>query len=376
MTAETSSKSGQRDIITPRLQLVAWELTRSCNLFCAHCRGSAGQGQYPGELSTEECFHLVDEILEVGKPILILSGGEPLVRQDVVPIAKYAVSKGLRVVMGSNGTLLTPEMAARLKEVPLSRIAISLDFPVPQLQDDFRGQAGAFTAAIAGIANACRAGIEVQINSTITKLNFAYLEELFSLVLEVGAVAFHPFLLVPTGRGKDLSSVELSPLEYEKTLNWLYDKQAEFGDRLVLKPTCAPHYLRVTKQRERAGHKIPPPAQSAQPAGHQPLHSVTRGCLCGTGFCFISYQGEVKGCGYLDAVAGSIKKESFRQVWSDSPLFRELRDLSNIKGKCGVCEYKRICGGCRARAYEATGDYLEAETYCVYEPSARRQLPG
>lgn len=367
--AEIENSLEKGEVIRPRLQLVAWELTRSCNLFCAHCRGSAGQGQYSGELSTEECFRLVDEILEVGKPILILSGGEPLVRQDVLAIAKYAVTRGLRVVMGSNGTLITEEMATKLKDVPISRIGISLDFPIARLQDDFRGQAGAFTAAIAGITNARRAGVEVQINSTITQLNFAYLEELFSLVLEVGAVAFHPFLLVPTGRGKDLESVELSPQEYERTLNWLYDKRVEFGDQLLLKPTCAPHYLRVTKQRQKQSPEI----KLEPTAGHHPLHSITRGCLAGTGFCFISYQGEVKGCGYLDVVAGSIKKESFSQIWSDSPLFRKMRDLSNIKGKCGVCEYKRICGGCRARAYEATGDYLEAETYCIYEPAALRK---
>ena len=371
MTTETSSQSGHSDILTPRLQLVAWELTRSCNLFCAHCRGSASQSQFSGELSTEECFHLIDEIVEVGKPILILSGGEPLVRQDVVAIAKYAVSKGLRVVMGSNGTLLTPEMAVRLKEVPVSRIAISLDFPVPELQDDFRGQAGAFTAAIAGASNARRAGIEVQINSTITKLNLPYLDELLSLAINLGAVSYHPFLLVPTGRGKGLESVELSPPEYEKTLHWIYDKQAELGDAMLFKPTCAPHYLRVSKQRERVSPKITPPAQSA---GQHPLHSVTRGCLCGTGFCFISHLGEVKGCGYLDVAAGNIKEASFRQVWTDSPLFRDLRNLSNIQGKCGVCEYKRICGGCRARAYEATGDYLEAEPYCVYQPALRKGL--
>ncbi|MBI4283121.1 MAG: radical SAM protein [Chloroflexi bacterium] len=371
MMAETESNRKPGDMLTPRLQLIAWELTRSCNLFCAHCRGSAGQGKYPGELSTEECFHLIDEILEVGKPILILSGGEPLVREDVTQIGKYAVSKGLRVVMGSNGTLLTAEMAARLKEVPLSRIAISLDFPVPELQDNFRGQAGAFDAAIDGVTNARRVGIEVQINSTITKLNLPYLDDLLSLAIELGAVAYHPFLLVPTGRGKGLESVELSPAEYENTLHWIYDKQAELGDAMLFKPTCAPHFLRVTKQREKASHQIEPPAP---PAGHPPLHSVTRGCLCGTGFCFISHLGEVKGCGYLDVVAGNIKDASFRQIWADSPLFGDLRNLSHIQGKCGVCEYKRICGGCRARAYEATGDYLEAEPYCVYQPALRKGL--
>lgn len=356
-------------VIRPRLQLVAWEITRSCNLFCAHCRASAAYGRYEGELSTEECFHLIDEILEVGKPIIILSGGEPLIRQDVLPIAKYAVTKGLRVVMGSNGTLITKEMATKLKDVPISRLGISLDFPVAKLQDNFRGKAGAFEAAMAGIVNTRRAGIELQINSTITKLNVSYLDELLSLALKVGAIAFHPFLLVPTGRGKGLESVELSPQQYEETLNWIYDKQAELGDKMFFKPTDAPHYLRVVKQRQKQGHEI----KSESTAGHHPMQSITRGCLAGIGFCFISHRGRVQGCGYLDVEAGNIREASFSQVWADSPLFRNLRDLSNIKGKCGICEYKRICGGCRARAYEATGDYLEAEPYCVYEPVARRR---
>jgi radical SAM protein with 4Fe4S-binding SPASM domain len=277
--------------------------------------------------------------------------------------------------MGCNGTLVTQEMADKLKAVPMSRIAISLDFPVAELQDDFRGKTGAFETAMAGITNARRAGVEVQINSTITELNVSYLDELLSLALNAGAIGFHPFLLVPTGRGKGLESVELSPEQYEKTLNWIYDKQAVLGDRLLFKPTCAPHYLRVARQRQKQG-QVTSSATATKPAtdaGHPPMHSITRGCLAGTGFCFVSYQGQVQGCGYLDVAAGNVREKSFGQIWSDSPLFNNLRDLSNLTGKCGVCEYKRICGGCRARAYETTGDYLESEPYCVYEPPIRRR---
>ena len=379
MTAETSSKSvrDQGETITPSLQLVAWEITRSCNLFCAHCRGSSTYSDYEDELSTEECFRLIDEILKVGRPIIILTGGEPLVRPDVLQIAKYAVNKGLKVVMGTNGTLITHEMATKLKDVPISRLAISVDFPVADLQDDFRGQTGAFEAAMAGIASARQAGIPVQINSTITKLNVHYLEELLSLSLEAGAVAFHPFLLVPTGRGKSLQSVELSPEQYEEVLNWIYDKQLELGERMFFKPTDAPHYLRIVKQRQKQsrGSGTPSPEKPAAISRHNPANSITRGCLAGTGFCFISHQGRVQGCGYLDVEAGNIRTQPFSQIWADSTLFNDLRNLSNIKGKCGVCEYKRICGGCRARAYEATGDYLEAEPYCVYRPvTLRRDL--
>lgn len=368
MTGETPGKN-RADIIAPRLQLVAWEITRSCNLFCAHCRASAVHGPYPGELSTGECFRLIDQIVEVGKPILILTGGEPLSRNDVFEIAGYAVSQGLRVVMGSNGTLVSEEAAARLKAVPVSRMGISLDFPSAELQDRFRGKAGAFDEAMTGINHCRQAGIEVQINCTVTKLNVDYLEDLLAQALSLGAVAFHPFLLIPTGRGKDLEAVELSPEQYETTLNWIYDKQKELQDKIFFKPTDAPHYLRVMKQRQKQdGDDVMARVASG---GHPGMHSISRGCLAGTGFCFISHQGSVQGCGYLDISAGSIKEQTFSQVWNGSQLFNDLRDLSNIKGKCGICEYKRICGGCRARAYETTGDYLDAEPYCVYQPPAK-----
>ena len=376
MSEQKTRDDPEHDLIEPGINLVAWEIARTCNLYCAHCRASASNRQYEDELTTEECFRVIDQILEVGKPILILSAGEPLVREDVFTIAEYAASKGLRVAMGTNGTLLTGDVAARLKAVPIPRVAVSIDFPEATLQDEFRGQRGAFAAAMRGIEVARRAGIGIQINSTITRLNVQYLEELLSLALRVGAGAFHPFMLVPTGRGKDLASVELSPQEYEDTLNWIYDRQIELGDRMFFKPTDAPHYLRVMAQRRKEGRKgaSPVPQRPGHGGGH-PARSISRGCLAGTGFAFISSQGRVQGCGYLDVAAGSIREQSFGQIWAGSPLSNDLRDLSNIKGKCGVCEYKRICGGCRARAYEATGDYLGEEPYCVYQPGAFRRAP-
>jgi len=364
----------KKENIIPRLHMVAWEITRSCNLLCAHCRSSSTAGTYENELSTKECRDLIDDILEAGKPVLILTGGEPLMRPDLFQIAEYAVKKGLRVVMGTNGTLITDEVANRLKAIPFSRVAVSIDFPIPELQDKFRGKADAFEAAVSGIASLRRAGVELQINSTITRLNMKYLDKLLDLALKAGAVAFHPFMLVPTGRGKGLETVEMSPQEYEQTLNWVYDKQEELGEKISFKPTDAPHYQRVIRQK---GHKGNPQITSAGDkattrARDDSLNSMTRGCLAGTSFCFISHQGRVQGCGYLDVEAGNIKDESFGQIWANATLFRKLRDLSNIKGKCGICEYKMVCGGCRARAYESTGDYLEAEPYCIYQPAALR----
>jgi heme b synthase len=368
MITNSEEKVKPENLITPRLHVVAWEVTRSCNLYCAHCRGSADSAHYSGELTTEECFKLVNQILEVGKPILILTGGEPLMREDVFEIGKYAFQRGLRVVMGTNGTLISREIAAELKNIPIARVGISLDFPNAELQDEFRGQKGAFKAALAGIANARNAGIEIQINSTLTRKNVDLLDDLITLALDVGAVAFHPFLLVPTGRGKGLESLELPPEQYEETLHKIYDKQQELEDRLFFKPTDVPHYMRVVKQRQKEG-----PAAALHGHGGHPADVITRGCLAGTGFAFISYLGKVKGCGYLDVEAGDARKDSFAEIWAGSPLFQSLRNLANLKGKCGICEYKRICGGCRARAYEATGDCLEAEPYCIYQPRQERQ---
>lgn len=357
-------------IIQPQLQLVAWEVTARCNLKCAHCRMPGSDSDYSNELSTTECYHLIDQILEAGKPIIILTGGEPLLRKDIVEIGQYATGKGLRVVMGSNGTMMTRETTAKLNSIPVSRLSISIDFPSPAEQDQFRGVQGAFDAAMKGISNAIKAGIEIQINSTISKLNVAYLPKLLQLALDAGAVAFHPFLLVPTGKGKGLVESELSPREYEETLGWVFDKQQELGGRIFFKPTDAPHYMRIVSERRKDGAYSP----VETPTGHtHGANALTRGCLAGTRFCFISATGKVKGCGYLNVEAGDIRQQTFKQIWNDSPFFRQLRDLSLLKGKCGYCEYKVLCGGCRARALEATGDYLEAEPYCIYEPISLRR---
>lgn len=364
-------KTSQAGSNVPSPNLVAWEITKSCNLFCAHCRASSHDGPYEGELSTAKMFSVIDGICEVGKPILILSGGEPLARADFFDIAKYASSKGLRVALGCNGTLMTKEIAIRLKEVPIPRVSISIDFPVAELQDKFRGMPGAFDAAIKGIEHLRNAGVDVQINSTISKMNAPYIEQLLQMALDMGAAAFHPFMLVPTGRGKNLADQELPPAEYERILSWIYDKQQELKDRIFFKPTDAPHYWRIMLQKGKGihppmGHPGSQPKGPPQ-AGH-PMNAMTRGCLAGSGFCFISHIGRVQGCGYLDIEAGNVTKTSFKEIWNNSPLFVALRDLSNLKGKCGICEFKKMCGGCRARAYESTGDYLDPEPYCIYEP--------
>ncbi len=359
------------DAVTPRggdtaevapPRVVAWEVTRSCNLACSHCRASAERGPYEGELTTAEAFELVDQIASFADPILILTGGDPLMRDDVFDIAARGIEKGLRVVMSPNGTLVTPEVARRMTEVGVGRISVSIDFPTAAEHDEFRGVSGAFDGAVRGIRNALAAGVEVQVNSTITKLNAHHLPALLALSEELGAVSFHPFMLVPTGRGKELEEQELPPEEYERALEWMFDAQQESA--LFLKPTDVPHYWRVMRQRAKAtGKKI-----EVHPHSHGGLHTLTRGCLAGLGFCFISHRGEVQPCGYFDKVAGDVRQTPFPEIWRTSPLFVELRDFDRLKGKCGVCEFKKVCGGCRARAYEATGDYMAEEPYCAYVP--------
>jgi AdoMet-dependent heme synthase len=348
------------DANAPRV--IAWEITRSCNLVCAHCRASALHGPYENELSTKEAFKLVDQIAETGSPILILTGGEPLMRPDVFEIAARAREAGLRVVMSPNGTLVTPEAAAKIAAVGIKRISVSIDFPNAEEHDKFRGCPGAFEGALGGIRNAIAAGVEIQVNATITKMNAHHLPALLQLATDVGAVAFHPFMLVPTGRGKELAEQELAPDDYEYWLNWIYDAQQT--SELFFKPTDVPHYWRVMRQRAKAdGKKL-----EVHPHSHGGMNTLSRGCLAGVGFCFISHTGEVQPCGYFDKLAGNVREQTFGEVWRDSPLFTHLRDLDALKGKCGACEYKKVCGGCRARAYEVTGDYMDAEPYCSYIP--------
>lgn len=346
----------------PTLRLVAWETTRNCNLSCVHCRASATCGPYEGELDTQAAFRLLDQIAEVAKPIVILTGGEPLLREDIYDIAAYGTKKGLRMVMAPNGTLVTPEVARRLFRAGIQRISISIDGATADSHDAFRGMPGAYQGALQGIENAKAAGIEFQINTTITKTNLDQIPLILDLAERLGAVAHHIFLLVPTGRGKYIVDQEIDAREYEQTLNWFYDQRSR--TKLQLKATCAPHYYRILRQRAKEdGQTI-----SFQTHG---LDAVTRGCLAGSGFCFISHRGIVQPCGFLDLNCGDITKQSFGEIWRDSPHFKTLRDTSLLKGKCGGCEYRKVCGGCRARAYEATGDYLTAEPLCQYIPPQR-----
>ena len=272
------------------LRLVAWETTRNCNLSCVHCRASATCGPYTGELDTQAAFRLLDQIAEVGKPIVILTGGEPLLRADIFDIAGYGTDKGLRMVMAVNGMLVTEQMAEKMAQAGIQRISISLDgADRRRVMMHFAVWRAPSKGALRGIANAKAAGIAFQINTTITKSNLKQIPSILKLAEQLGAVAHHIFLLVPTGRGKYILDQAIDAREYEETLNWFYDQRNKTS--LQLKATCAPHYHRILRQRAKAEGQ----AVSFQTHG---LDAVTRGCLAGSGFCFISHQGIVQPCGF------------------------------------------------------------------------------
>ncbi len=332
------------------LKMIAWELTRRCNLSCSHCRASSKNAPYAGELNTAEAFGLIDEIVSFSKPVIILTGGEPLLREDIFEIARYGKSKGLTLVMAPNGTLLNDQNIEKIITSGIKRISVSLDAPDAASHDRLRGVPGAFDRAVEGIGRARKAGLEFQINTTVTKRNISFILKIVQLAKDLGAKAHHIFLLVPTGRGKDMASEELTAQEYEDTLN-LLAKQKK-APSLEIKVTCAPHFNRILLQGKL-----------------DDISSLRdRGCMAAKGFCFISHIGDLQPCGYLEVKCGNVREQGFKKAWLDSPVFNSLRDWPKYKGKCGTCGFRAVCGGCRARAFAKYGDYLREEPYCAYEP--------
>jgi len=346
---------------SPLPRLIAWEVTRTCNLSCIHCRAASVDKPYPNEFTTEECLKLLDGVVAFASPIMILTGGEPLLRPDIFEIASYGSEKGLRMVMATNGLLIDPETCQQMKESSIQRVSISIDGSTAKSHDQFRQVDGAFVGSLRGIDFLRQASIEFQINTTITRENLHELPEIQKLTQDLGAAAHHIFLLVPTGRGKDFKDQEIAAADYERTLHWFYDQRDKVP--MQLKATCAPHYYRIMRQRAKEeGKKI-----TVQSHG---MDAVTRGCLGGTAFLFISHVGQVQPCGYLEVDCGNVRQQPLEEIWHNSKVLRSLRNFEEYKGKCAVCEYRRVCGGCRARAFESSGDYLEEEPLCTYVPRA------
>ena len=343
-------------------RLVAWEVTRACDLACLHCRAVAQPHADPRQLSTAEALRLVDDIAAFDEPvILILTGGDPLKRADIFAIADRASRAGLRVVMSPSGTQVSPASVVELKRVGIQRISVSLDGSTAALHDSFRQVPGAFEQATASLAYAREGGLPFQINTTVTRHNRHDLTAMLRLAVDLGAVTWDVFMLVPTGRGK--VQMEITPAEYEETLHFVYE--ASQNAAIQVKMTCAPHYKRLqVQQRRRRASAAPPVAR--------PVHGFSRGCMAGVGFCFVSHIGEVGGCGYLPLLAGNVRQASLTEIYRESVLFKTIRDANLLQGRCGICEYRMLCGGCRARALGATGTYLGEEPFCTYRPDPSR----
>jgi radical SAM protein with 4Fe4S-binding SPASM domain len=331
--------------------VVAWNLTRRCNLECAHCYISAGPTeQATSELDTATCLRIVDELVAVNPtPLLILSGGEPLLRDDLTEIARRASERGATVVVGTNGTLLTDERIAALKDAGVRGVAVSIDSLRPSYHDSFRHGPGSLADTQAALGRLRAHRLDFIIQTSVTKGNRAELPRLVAWSAEQGAVAFNCYFLVPTGRGAGLS--DLLPAEYETVLADLARWQRDFRGRMLVRSKCAPHFMRHV-------HEADPDS---------PVLNYETRCPCGTQYCRITPDGKLTPCPYLPEVAGDLRMRSFAEIWRASPLFRQLREGA-LGGKCGACEYRQVCGGCRARAFAVSGDVLAADPSCTYEP--------
>ncbi|HEX5838275.1 MAG TPA: TIGR04053 family radical SAM/SPASM domain-containing protein [Anaerolineales bacterium] len=346
---------------------IAWEVTRACAYACVHCRADAMHTPDPNELNTEESLRLIDRLAEFGSPILVFTGGDPMMRRDLHELIAYATGKGLRCSLTPTATALpTTARLEKVREAGIRRIALSLDAPVPQIHDSFRQVKGSWQRTMDILHRAQSIGLSVQVNTTVAKHNVDILDEMIPFLQEVGAVQWSLFFLVPTGRAQ--ASNMISPEEHERIFNWLYDlsKNAPFD----IKSTAAPMYRRVAIERKRMEQGSDKPV-TFQGAGFQyadGLNRPTRGVNDGNGFLFISHVGDIQPSGFLPLTAGNVRSDDVVDVYRHSSIFTDLRSPDKIKGRCGICEYRDVCGGQRGRAYGITGDYLESDPACLYIP--------
>ncbi|MBI4824307.1 MAG: radical SAM protein [Nitrospirae bacterium] len=341
---------------------IAWEITRRCNLRCIHCRSSSEEEVrgHP-DFSFEEALRIMDDISGYAKPVIVLSGGEPLLRADVFDIARYGTEKGLRMCLATNGTLVTSEICLKIKDSGIKIVSLSLDGGEESIHDDFRAERGAFKGTINAARLFREYGIEFIVNSSFTKRNQEEIPKVYRLAKELGATAWYMFMIVPTGRAEEIMNELISKEDYEEILKWHYEMEKAEKDMLV-RPTCAPHYYRIVLQKSK---------EEGQRFQRRTLKFSTggaKGCIAGQLICLIDVDGNVLPCSYFPKSAGNIREKPFKEIWENSELFKQLRDFKSYKGKCGSCEYITVCGGCRARAYSIYGDYLEEEPFCGYVP--------
>jgi len=331
-------------------RLIAFEVTRRCRYACRHCRANAYPDAGEEELSAEQCKRILSGVADFGKCVIILTGGEPMERNDIYELIRYGRGLGLRMVMATSGYLIDDDSIVKLKKAGVSVLSFSLDGSSAETHDAFRGAKGAFEAVVSAAETARRAGVRFQINTTISKINADEVVGISELAKRLGAYCFNPFILVPTGRGKEIEDTMLDPVEYEAMLSELLGIKLQ--SEIEVRVTCAPQFARVCRQ-----------------AKNKHLAGEVSGCMGGKGFGFISYKGDVQTCGFLDVSAGNLIENDFDfgKIWLESEFLKEIRDRSKYKGNCGICEYVGVCGGCRARAFAASGDYLAADPICNYK---------
>lgn len=345
-----------------KIQAVSWNITRLCNLKCTHCYLPAGfvdtnefpEGYYrDSELTQSQCFRVIDEIAEINSNVLlILTGGEPLLRPDILEISDYAARTGFLVVMGTNGVLLNDETVQRMSDHGVAGAGISLDAMDPVNHDKFRGMDGAWEGTMNGVEALKRANLDFLVQTSVTRWNYDEIPQIVDFAYELGAKVFNLYFLVRTGRGKTV--MDITPAQYETMLSTLFELQAKYRGKMLVAAKCAPHYKRVIYEQQSDS-----PFLQAYPSGT---------CPCGIYYCRITPEGDLTPCPYMPVSVGNLKTESFATLWNQSKVFEELRDRKLLEGKCGVCEFRDVCGGCRARAYAATDNYLAEDPSCDYQP--------
>ncbi len=366
------------DIVFPVSPLIViWEITQACDLACRHCRAEAIDWRDPRELTTEEGLDLIDRVHSMGAQVMVLTGGDPAKREDIFDLIRHGSELGLRMATIPAATKkLAPELLRKLKEAGLSQIALSLDGPSPEVHDTFRGVQGAFELTMKGAEYARTVGLPLQINTTFSKYNSEYFDEMAEVVKSLDIVFWEVFFLVPMGRGKLLK--QMSAREYEKLFEKLYEfsKEVDF----IVKITEAQHYRRYVIERERKnkyseenswGVELPDRmTRDFGPGGS--IGHAPKGVNAGNGYVFISHIGDIYPSGFLPLKTGDVRHDSLAEVYKEHSVFQLLRDPDSLLGKCGLCEYRTLCGGSRSRAYAMTGNIMASEPFCVYQPTHDR----
>ncbi len=348
--------------------VISWNVTRKCNLKCPHCYINANAQESINELTTREAKNLIDQLCKVSRPLLVLSGGEPLLRQDIYELISYGSSKGFKMGLGSNGSLIDDVTVKKIKEAGIETVSISLDSHIPEQHDEFRGVKGSWKKAVSAIKALRKNGVLVQVNTTVTQQNYDQIDDIMSLAERLGVENYHLFFLVPTGRGVKID--DISPVKYEEMIKTTFGKAT--SHKLNVRPSCAPQFMRIAKNMSLN------------------MSRWIRGCIAGLYYCRIYPNGDITPCPYLPIKLGNIREKQFKEIWINSEMFKTMRDFNALKGKCGSCEYRALCGGCRARAYglssdfidycgdlhepaELKGDYLTEDPWCIYQPAKSNQ---